>query len=160
MVSERLRRLDRGGWTFVEVLLVVAIIGILAGMSIPLFVRYWQSAAVRAGAQEMRVGLQQAKQLAIRNRQNICVFPVAPNGYRYLQNTCGGAAIVMPGTDGAGTFHLQQTNVTLACVTCPGGGITFRPLGDSAQGGTLSVTRLGGNPLNVRVTVAGQITTP
>ena len=157
MVSERLRRLDRGGWSLMELLLVVAIIGILAAMAIPFFWTYWQSAAIRAGAQEMRVGLQQAKQLAIRNRRNICVFPFGGNGYQYRQDTCGGAAIVMPGTDGAGTFHLQQTNVT---VTLNAGPPIFTPLGAAAPGGRFNVIRPGTNVLTITVTPAGQITTP
>ena len=78
-----------------ELLVVMAVIAILATFAIPTMWGYIRSATVRAGAQEMRTALQQAKQLAIRNRQNICVQPVL-NGYQYRQNTCAGAVLIVP----------------------------------------------------------------
>jgi Tfp pilus assembly protein FimT len=136
---------------------VVAIIGIMAAIAIPFFASYWRSAAVRAGAQEMRTALQQAKQLAITRRQNICVQPVVgPSpGYQFRQNTCAGAAIGMPGTDGTGTFRLQN-NVTVAVLAGPP---VFTPLG-AAAGGQVQVTGPGGNFLTITVSAAGRITTP
>ena len=158
MVSERIRRLDRGGWSLAELLVVVAIIGILAAIAIPLFASYWRSAAVRAGTQEMRTALMQAKQLAITRRQNICVQPVVgPSpGYQFRQNTCAGALIVMPGTDGAGTFHLQN-NVAVGLLAGPP---VFTPLGAAAPAGQFQVTGPSGNALTITVSAAGRVTTP
>ncbi|MEK7364992.1 MAG: prepilin-type N-terminal cleavage/methylation domain-containing protein, partial [candidate division NC10 bacterium] len=149
MVSQRIRRLDRGGWSLLELLVVVAVIGIMAAIAIPFFASYWRSAAVRAGTQEMRTALLQAKQLAITRRQNICVQPVAVPfpGYQFRQNTCGaGAAIVMPGTDGTGTFRLQN-NVTVAVLAGPP---VFTPLGAAAPGGQFQVTGPAGNFLTIK----------
>lgn len=158
MVSQRIRRLDRGGWSLLELLVVVAVIGIMAAIAIPFFASYWRSAAVRAGAQEMRTALQQAKQLAITRRQNICVQPVAVPfpGYQFRQNTCAGAAIVMPGTDGTGTFRLQN-NATVGTLAGPP---VFTPLGAAAPAGGFQVTGPAGNFLTINVSAAGRITTP
>ena len=158
MVPPRIRRLDRGGWSLLERLVVVAIIGILAALAIPLFASYWRSAAVRAGAQEMRTALLQAKQLAITRRQNICVQPVvAPfPGYQFRQNNCLGLSIVMPGTDGTGAFRLQN-NVTVAALAGPP---VFTPLGAAAPGGQFQVTGPSGDILTITVSAAGRVTSP
>lgn len=138
-----------------ELLVVVAVIAILATFAIPPMWGYIRSATVRAGAQEMRTALQQAKQLAIRNRQNICVQPVL-NGYQYRQPTCAGAAIIMPGTDGVGTFRLQN-NVTVGLLAGPP---VFTPLGAAAPGGQFRVTGSSGDVLTVTVSPAGRVQTP
>ncbi len=167
MVSARIRRLDQGGWTLAELLVVIAAIGILAAMSIPLFASYSRSATVRAGAQEMRTALNRGKQLAITLRQNICVWPVA-NGYQYRQNTCGavpgpllpvaGVGITNPvlGADGTGTFRLQNNVVVTVNTAAP----IFTPLGNASQAGQLRVTGPSGDVLFVTVSAAGRITTP
>jgi len=159
MVSQRIRRLDRGGWSLLELLVVVAVIGIMAAIAIPFFATYWRSAAVRAGTQEMRTALQQAKQLAITRRQNICVQPVAVPfpGYQFQRNAPGGAAIVMPGTDGTGTFRLQNT-ATVGLISP--GPPCFTPLGAAAPAGGFQVTGPAGNFLTINVSAAGRITTP
>ncbi len=138
-----------------ELLVVIAIIGILAAIAIPVMARYTRAATIRAGAQEMRTALLQAKQLAITRRQNICVQPVVVPfpGYQFQQ---GGAAIVMPGTDGTGTFRLQNT-VTVAVV---GPSPCFTPLGAAAPGGQFQVTGPSGDALTITVSAAGRVTSP
>jgi prepilin-type N-terminal cleavage/methylation domain-containing protein len=157
MVSERIRRLD-GGWSLAELLVVIAVIGILAVIATPFFWTYLQSSTVRAGALEMRTALNQGKQLAITRRQNICVQPVG-NGYQFLQNTCAGAALpatVVPGADGTGTFRLQNNVVVTVNTVAP----VFTPLGNAAPAGQLRVTGPSGGTLTVTVSAAGRITTP
>jgi prepilin-type N-terminal cleavage/methylation domain-containing protein len=158
MVSQRLRRLDQKGWSLAELLVVIAVIAILTALSIPLFVTYLQSSAVRAGAQELRIALNRAKQLAITLRQPICFQPIA-NGYQFRQVTCAGAALPAtqaPGADGTGTFRLQNNVVVTINTAAP----VFTPLGNAAPAGQLRVTGPSGNFLTVTVTAAGRIQTP
>jgi type II secretory pathway pseudopilin PulG len=141
-----------------ELMVVIAIIGILAAITIPVMAGYLRAATVRAGAQEMRTALQQAKQLAITRRQNICVQAVAVPfpGYQFQ---FGGVAIVLPGTDtaGTGTFRLQNT-VTVGLISP--GPPCFTPLGAAVPGGQFQVTGPAGNFLTITVSGAGRITTP
>ncbi len=157
MVSERIRHLDQRGWSLAELLVVIAVIAILAAITIPFFVTYLQSSTVRAGAQEMRTGLNQAKQLAITLRQNVCVQP-AGTGYQF-RNACPAGALLpaanITGADSTGTFRLQN-NVTVTSVAPA----TFTPLGSATLAGTYTVTGPSGNFLTVTVSVAGRITTP
>lgn len=151
MVLERIRRLGQKGWTLAELIVVIAIIAILAAITIPLMASYLRSSTVRAGAQEMRTALNLAKQLAITRRQPICVA-VVPGGYQFQQNACGGPVLIMAGTDGVGTFRLQN-NVAVAA-PAPA---TFTPLGNAAAAGTYTVTAAGANPINITVSAAGRI---
>ena len=169
MVSERVRQLDDRGWSLAELLVVIAVIAILSAVAIPLFMTYLRSSNVSAGAQEIRTAMNRAKQLAITQRQPICVcappicVPAVGNGYQFRQNTCVplGAlvpAATAPGSDSTGTFRLAN-NVT---VTVSPGNVApvFTPLGGATPGGQLRVTGRAGNFLTVTVSGAGRITTP
>lgn len=158
MVSQRIRPLDARGFSLAEVLVVAALIGVLAAVSAPLFVNYLRAATVRAGAQELRSALNQAKQLAIATRQNICVQVVAApaNGFQFRQGGCNGPAWLGPGTDSTGTFRMQN-GVT---VTNAGASPAFTWLGAAAPAGTFSVTGPNGASLTVTVSAAGRISTP
>ena len=158
MVSVRSRRLDDRGYSLAELLLAVAIIAIITSVSAPLFISYWQSATVRAGAQELRTALHGAKQLAITLRESICLQPVGGSGYQLHQTTCAGSVVgptIAPGSDATGTFRLQN-GVVLAVIAGPP---VFTPLG-RATSGQFTVTGQAGNSLTVTVSAAGRITTP
>jgi prepilin-type N-terminal cleavage/methylation domain-containing protein len=152
-------RRNNRGFSITELVVAMAVLGILASMALPQLLSYLTVATSNAGRDEMRVALGRAKQLAITNRQNICVAVTVgfPPTYQFQQGNCGGPAWVGSGTNAAGNFTLASA------VTVVNGGANpiFTPLGTAAQAGTLSVTpHSGGYPQTVTVTTAGRITVP
>ena len=79
MIIERIRRAGPGGFSLLEVVVVVAVIGILMALSIPTFLTYWRTSTIRAGAQEMVTLLNQARSLAIGHNASVCVQSAANN---------------------------------------------------------------------------------
>ena len=89
MVSENVFALARRGFTAAELLVVMAIIGIITATSTPWMITYWRSATLRAAAEELASGLNRARQLAIAQNQSVCV-EVVTGQYRSRLNGCGG----------------------------------------------------------------------
>jgi len=73
LVHERIRRLGVRGVGLAELIVVVAILGLLAAIGVPYLVSYWQASTLTAGAQELQTILNGARQLAIRNNTSVCV---------------------------------------------------------------------------------------
>jgi prepilin-type N-terminal cleavage/methylation domain-containing protein len=160
MIGRRSCGGDERGWSLAELLVVLVVIAIITAVAMPLLLSYWQSATVRAGAQELRTALNAAKQLAITLRKPICLQPLGASAYQFHQVTCVGAVVppaVAPGSDATGTFQLQN-NVVLS-VTAGSAAPVFSPLG-GATVGQFTVTGLNGTALTVSVSGAGRITTP
>lgn len=147
------------GYTLTELVVVMALLGILAAMSAVAYTSYANAAALRWGATEVQSGLNRAKMLALSTRQNVCV-EVAGAGaaYRFRRPDCGLASVVWTGvgTDGNGWMR-ASTNVT---VTNGGAAPIFTPFGTASQAGTVTVTGVQGAPLTVTVNASGRVTIP
>src|SRR5262245_56846897 len=62
-----------GGYSAVELTVVVAVIGVLMAASAPFFLSYLRTSALRGGAEEMASALNRARQIAIRDNTSMCV---------------------------------------------------------------------------------------
>lgn len=142
------------GFTAAELLIVISVALIMVAIAIPWWLSYWSTATVRGGAQEVQLGLNRARMLAISTRQNICVEIVAA-GYRFRQGTCAGTAWVGTGTDATGLVG-APADVT---VTSPANPI-FTQFGTASQTATLTVTGSGNRTLTVTVLPSGRVTIP
>jgi Tfp pilus assembly protein FimT len=94
-----------GGYTLVELLVIVAVSGIIMAVSVPSLWTYFRTAALRAGTEELVAVLNGARQLAIRTNTTVCV---TNDGTRlqYRMGNCGGAVWTGPSTDTAGNVIL------------------------------------------------------
>jgi len=136
----------------VELLVVLAIVGILAATSAPWMITYWRSATLKGGAEELAAGLNQARQLAISRSQRVCV-EVVGNRYRHWLTGCAGTPWTGPGSDQTGFFRMAN-NVGVTTNVSP----VFDYLGAANPGATLTVTNpQGGAALTVVVSVAGRV---
>jgi prepilin-type N-terminal cleavage/methylation domain-containing protein len=146
------------GFSMLELIVVVAVIGIIFAVALPQFLTYYGSASATAGVQEMRTALYRAKQLAVTLRQSVCVTVTggAPPTYQFRLGGCGGPVWVGDGTDAGGNFALQNG------VALSNGGASpiFTPLATASQAGTLTVTGHNGAARVVTVTPSGRITVP
>jgi hypothetical protein len=111
----RRRLFAEGGFSATELVVIVAVIGILMAASTPFFLSTIRTSALRAGAEELATVLGQARQIAIRDNTSMCVITesgidMVLNGrvVRYRVGSCGGALWTGPGMEGDGFIRLAN----------------------------------------------------
>ena len=147
---------SRRGYTVTELVMTLAVIGGLFALFVPFFVTYLGAGAQAAAVKEVRAALNEAKQLAVSTRQDICV--VAPGGptYQLRQGACSGPAWIGSGSDSIGSYRLESA----LAISIPGGNPVFTPLGTAQTAALVIITPTAGDATTVSVTQAGRIGTP
>lgn len=140
-------RRQHAGYSVLEIMLVVGIIGVLSVLATPMFLSYYQGAQLRVAAQEVAAFLNQGRQLAIIQNGSICVHS-SPTAMHYRQGTCAGTIWTGPGTDASGNIAVPA-NITLSTTSDP----IFNYMGGTATGATYTVRHTPSNT-QVRVVVA------
>lgn len=139
----------------IELLVVVAILGLVAAASTPWLISYWRSATTKAAAQELAAALNRGRQLAIAQNQGVCV-EVVGGQYRYRLNGCGGPIWTGVGTTANGFFTLAN-NVTVTANANP----VFNYLGAAVPAATFTVANPAGGPARtVVVSASGRVQIP
>jgi prepilin-type N-terminal cleavage/methylation domain-containing protein len=154
-MSRRALRSEHG-YSMAELIVVVAIIGIMAFIAVPFMLSYIPGATVNYAATELQSGLNRAKFLAVSTRQQVCVQPAA-GGYQFLTGGCAGAVWLGTGTSSTGVFGVSN-NVTVALSA--GLNPIFNQFGVAAQTGTFTVTGATGLQQTVTVQASGAVTIP
>lgn len=144
-------RLGVGGFTATELMVVVAVIGVIMAASAPMFFSYLRTSALRAGAEEMATVLGRARQLAIKDNRSICVNNVGTR-VQYQLDTCPGAVWTGPETDALGFIQLANN------ITVTSGQVLFSYIGTANAPATYTVKDpQDSHTLSVNVTAAGRI---
>src|SRR6266446_2590883 len=141
------------GYNIIELALVMAIVGILTSMAMPLFLSYYQASRLRVAAEEVAAFVNQGRHLGIRQNAGVCVHITSTALQYRLGSSCAGAAWVGPGTDADGNVKVPQGG-TLTTTADP----IFSYLGAANPGGTITVTNTQtGQALNVTVAASGRV---
>jgi len=146
-----IRRLNERGFGLAELIVVLAVIGLLAALAMPSMLTYWQSATVNAGAAEMVSILNRGRQLAIAQNGNVCV-QVSGISVRYRQVSCAGTIWTGTGTTSAGLVSLSNG------LQISGGSVTFTNAGGASLIDYIVTDPRTSRTRTVRVTATGRVT--
>jgi type IV fimbrial biogenesis protein FimT len=144
------------GFTLAELVIVIAVIGILAMMAVPSYLSYLRAAGLKSGAQQLVTLVNQARELAIKENGNVCVTLPSATQMSYRLGTCAGSAWVGAGTDAAGNINLPA-GVTVTASANP----IFSYVGSALPVATYTLTYTQtGATLTASVAASGRITIP
>jgi prepilin-type N-terminal cleavage/methylation domain-containing protein len=149
------------GFSMTEIIVVVAIIGIIMAVSAPTLWTYFRTAALRAGAEELVTVLNGARQLAMRLNRTVCVVHDGTSVQYRLGGCAAPPATIWagPGTDAAGNIRLangiQTGGTNNLCYGYLGAG-AFTPA-PCVNNAVFTVTNPnGGATMNVVVATSGR----
>jgi type IV fimbrial biogenesis protein FimT len=135
-VRVRVQRMNALGYTLLELMLIVAIIGILAALAAPTLISYIQTAALQAGTRELATAINLGRQLAIARNTTVCVEVTGTN-IQLRTGGCGGTIWTGPGTDGSGVIKVSDPGTLRISTTA---NVVFTNLGAASTVGTYTVT--------------------
>jgi prepilin-type N-terminal cleavage/methylation domain-containing protein len=160
VVREWIGRGNSRGFGLVELMVVMAMIGILSVLATPMFLSYWRASIVQAGAQELASAINLGRQLAITRNKTTCIQ--LSGGAIVVRialasaplDGCGGTIWTGPGTDGSGAIRLQSG----LQVTQIGPNVEFTSLGAASQLKLYRVVNLvDGRQRTVMVSTSGRV---
>jgi type II secretion system protein H len=125
------------GFTLAELMVVLAITGVLATLVAPTLLSYARTAALQAAARELATSINLARQIAISRNTTVCVEVAAPTHLRLKTGGCGGTVWTGAGTDGAGAIKISDSSGFHVSTTA---NVVFTSLGAASPAGTYTVT--------------------
>jgi Tfp pilus assembly protein FimT len=142
-----------------ELVVVVAILGLVAAISAPNLWTFLRSAALRAGTEEAIAVLNGARHLAIRLNTTVCVRNDGLQA-RYHVGSCAAAAWTGVGTDASGNIRLANglrvSGSRTLCFNALGAGAAT-PSPCSANGTLLVTSPSGDDTLSVVMATSGRL---
>jgi type IV fimbrial biogenesis protein FimT len=150
------------GFGLTELIVVVALIGVMGLLAAPSLLTYWRSSTLTAGAEELASVLNRARQLAIRQNASVCVERNSATTLRLRAGTCAGTVLtgIGTGTDSAGliTDSAGLISISNGLQLGGAGSVVFTNVGGASTTGTFSVTDPStSHSRNVQITSMGQV---
>lgn len=140
----------QGGFSLAEMTVLLAVIGSLCVLSLPIFLSYYQSAQVRSAASDVAGFVNQGRQLAIQRNQSVCVS-IGSTAVQYRLGSCGGTVWTGAITTSAGNVNTPD-GITLTTTANP----VFSNLGAATPAATITVSQ-GTRTLSVVVASSGRV---
>jgi len=122
------------GFSLTELIVVVAMIGVLSLLAVPSLLRHWQNTSLSAGAEQLSSVLNRARQLAISRNGPVCVER-SGTSVRLRTVSCAGAAWTGVGTDSTGLIQIAN-NLQVSAST---GSVIFTNVGGANPGATYTL---------------------
>lgn len=140
----------RSGFTLVEMMIVISIVGVLAMVSVPAFGKYMQSWRLNGEANEIASYLRAARNAAIaKNIDAILVFDTVNNAFYYIEDTD------RDGTRGIDEYQsgtqVLGSGITYDSFTTPQKWVTFGPKGNTIDGGAIILKNRLNNTRTIRI---------
>jgi len=129
------------GFTLAEIMVVLAIVGVLATLVAPALWSYARTAALQAAARQLATSINLGRQVAISRNTTVCVEVASPTNIRLRTGGCGGTVWTGPGTDGSGAIKISDSSALRISATA---NVVFTSLGAASPAGTYTLT----NPVN------------
>lgn len=125
------------GYALAELVVVVAVAGVLAALVAPTLWSYARTAALQAAARELATALHLGRQIAISLNTTVCVEVAAVTAIRLRTGGCSGAVWTGPATDGSGVIRISDSSPLHISTTA---NVVFTSLGAASPAGTYTVT--------------------
>lgn len=146
----------QSGFTVAELVVIVAVIGVLFTTSIPFFLSAYHASAARADVQQVISMFNQARELAIKQNDSVCVSMPSSAQMVFKLSNCGGTAWIGAGTDASGNINLPP-GFTIS----PLSGVTFTYLGAATAAATYTMTNsTTGGTMTISIALSGRVRSP
>lgn len=150
--SRKVKARSQAGYSIAELAVAVAIVGILATLSTPLFLNYYHASRLQVAAEQIATLINQGRQIGIRENSGVCVH-ITPTALHYHLSSCAGTTWIGPGSDAAGNISAPE-GMTLSSTANP----VFSYLGAATPAATITVTNASdGKYLRVSVAASGRV---
>lgn len=101
-----------GGFTIIEIMIVIAIIGIMAGIAAPNFMDYLKSRRLSGATMQLYVDLMNARQQAVSQNNKVIVKLLTNNSYSIIRDLNGNSNVDNGETGPIKSIHPDYADVT------------------------------------------------